>query len=519
MKIATATLAILFLALSLPAAGEGHAVQDASEVNTVELRLLLNSFGALGEGQIENVLERLRIIAATQEAQSGEWEKMRSLLQELETSGIPAAAIWFVRPDGSYYSLKQGLNEQNLKDRDYFPKLMAGADITGDLVISKSTGKRTAIVAVPLRKGDEIIGALGTSLAVEAMSRSLNEQMGLPENILFYALDPKGRTSLHRISALLFAYPSDMGSKSLVESVDQMLAEPEGEVTYDFYGGRKVVFKKYPLTGWTYAIGMVTGRPGQPAAVLPPVLSELDREITAELTRMDQNLAEVARRFSEKGLPMAEKRKVLSDLCRSSTYAVDCSFVDRSGRMVLVEPGEYAKFEGSDISAQEQVVRLHKTHKPVMSNAFRAVEGFEAVDLEYPVLAHDGKLQGSVSMLIRHDLLLSSILDPVLRPIPLEAFMMQPDGRILYDEDEEEVGRMLFSDPLYQPHPQLLALGFLISREKTGAGSYDFRQKGSKKVVNKDAHWTTVGLHGTEWRLVLMHVRADDAPSPTGTAE
>jgi len=111
-------------------------------------------------------------------------------------------------------------------------------------------------------------------------------------------------------------------------------------------------------------------------------------------------------------------------------------------------------------------------------------------------------------MLIRPESLLSHILTPVLRGMPVEAFVMQKDGRILYDEDEEEVGRMLFEDQMYKPFPQLLALGTLISREETGSGSYDFWQKESEKMVRKEAHWTTVGLHGIEWRLVVMHVRA-----------
>lgn len=516
MKIAAAMVTILLLALSLPAvaAEKRPPVQNRSRMKTAELRLLLNAFGALGEGQIENVLERLKIIATTREARSGEWEKMRGLLAELEKSGIKAAAVWFARPDGSYYSLAQGLTGKNLRNRDYFPGLMAGADVTGALVISRSTGKRTVIVAVPIRRKGKVIGALGTSLAVEEISKRLDEQMGLPENIIFYALDPKGRTALHRITARLFGYPSDMGSRSLTKSVRRMLAEPEGEVTYDFYGRRKVVFRKFSLTGWTYAIGIETGPSAREAAPLPPILSALAWKITVQLTKMDQNLARVARRFSEKGVPTAEERKLLADLCHSSPYAVDCSFVDRSGRMVLVEPPEYSEFAGSDISSQKQVVRLHKTHEPIMSHAFKAVEGFDAVDLEQPVLSPGGELEGSVSMLIRHDLLLWSILAPVLRGTAMEAFVMQPDGRILYDEDEEEVGRMLFTDPLYQPFPQLLALGFLIAREKNGAGSYSFKQKGSKRLVKKDAHWTTVELHGTEWRLVLMHVKAGDASNP-----
>ena len=89
------------------------------------------------------------------------------LLAEFGRSGIKAAAVWFVQPDGQFYTVEKGLTNLTLRDRQYFPRLMAGEEITGDLVISKTTGKRTAIVAVPIKKNGKIIGALGTSLAVE----------------------------------------------------------------------------------------------------------------------------------------------------------------------------------------------------------------------------------------------------------------------------------------------------------------------------------------------------------------
>jgi len=501
---------LLFSMLSLPAiaAEEISPVQDQGGINIATLRLLLNSFAALGEGHVENALRDLKLISITEEAQSGEWEKMRNVLAEFNRSGLKVAAVWFARPDGSYYTVEKGLTGLNLRDREYFPRLMAGEEIPGDLVISKSTGQRTAIVAVPIKKNGKIIGALGTSLAAEDASRMIDEKMGLPENILFYALDQKGRTSLHRISTLLFAYPSDMGSKSLAKTIGEMLEKPEGVVTYDFYGERLVVFKKFPLTGWVYVIGVVTGKPGQPEAEIPPILSELEKEITSELNTMDQDLAKLAGRLSEKGLNPVEKKKMLGDLCRSYSYAVDCAFVDSRGRMAFVEPREYAKFEGSDISSQEQVVRLHKTKKPVLSSVIKAVEGFYAVDLEHPVFSSQGEFEGSVSMLIRPEVLLAHVLTPLTQGMPVEVWAMQTDGRILYDADTAEVGRMLFEDPIYKPYPQLVAVGAMASKNKAGSGTYDFLKMGLEKPAKKDAYWTTVGLHGTEWRLVVIHIRA-----------
>jgi len=513
----TARVILFFLLFALPAvAAENTAatVQNQRGERVTDLRLLLNSFGALGEGHVENVLRGLKLISVTEEAQSGEWENMKKVLAELGRTGIKAAAVWFARPDGAYYSLEKGLTGLNLRDREYFPRLMAGEEIIGELVLSKSTGKRTVIVAVPIKKNGKTIGALGTSLAVDEISRMIDEKMGLPESMIFYAIDQKGQTALHRISALLFAYPSDMGSKSLTKTVGEMLSKPEGKVIYDFYGERLVLFRKFPLTGWVFAIGIATGKPGQPVTELPPILSELRKEITTELNKLDHELARLAESISDKDVNAVETRKMLADLCRSYPYEVDCAVVDRNGRMVVVAPEKYAKFEGSDISAQEQVIRLREQKKPVLSNVIRTVEGIDAVDLEQPVFSSRGELTGSVSVLFRPETLLKAVISPVIQGMPVDVWLMQKDGRILYDPDEAEVGRMLFDDPVYKPYPQLLALGTLIARERTGTGSYEFLGSGLEKPAKKDAYWTTVGLHGTEWRLVVIHIRAGHALSP-----
>lgn len=510
MKIARVT-ALFFMLMLLPAIAPGkNTVQDQKGINIEELKLLLNSFAALGEGHIQTVLSGLRLMSITEEVQSGNWDKIKPLLSELSKSEIKAAALWFARPDGSYYTVDKDLTGLNLLDLPYFPGLMAGGEVVGRLDISKSTGKRIAIVAVPVKKDGKVIGALGASVSVEEISRMLDREMGLPEDMFFYALDQKGQTSLHRISALVLAYPSDMGSKSLTKSVNEMLTKAEGVVTYDFYGERTIVFKKSLLTGWTYAIGMVTGKPS-PGAELPPVLNEFKGESMDEMNKMDRSLANAASELSKKDLNASGKRKILKELCQSYPYAIDCAIIDRNGKMRLIEPQRYAKFEGRDISGQEQVIRLHQSKGPVLSNVFKTVEGVDAADLEYPIFSSEGELAGSVKLLFRPEVLLSDILDPALRGMPVEAFVMQKDGRILYDQDKSEIGRMLFDDPIYKPFPQLLALGTLIAREKAGAGSYDFHQKGMKKLVRKDAHWTSIGLHGTEWRLVVMHIRTGEA--------
>ena len=80
---------------------------------------------------------------------------------------------------------------------------------------------------------------------------------------------------------------------------------------------------------------------------------------------------------------------------------------------------------------------------------------------------------------------------------------MQPDGLIFYDQDKMEIGRNLFTDQLYEPFEELRVLGSEISQKESGLGEYSFFSRGMNTVVMKEVKWSSVGLHGTQWRLIL----------------
>ncbi|MFZ2196903.1 MAG: cache domain-containing protein, partial [Thermodesulfovibrionales bacterium] len=512
----TLKILALLLMFSLPAmaveTSSGEVVQNDGTVQVADTRVLLNTFTALAEEHLGGIERTLKILAVTEEARSGDWNAVKGLLTEFSRSGINSAAVWYVRTDGSYYTAEKGLTDQNISDRAFFPRLLSGDNVVGDLAISKSTGKRVAVIAVPIRKDGKVIGGLGVSVDVDELSRKLQETMALPRDMVFYALDAKGQTSLHRESSLLFAFPSEMSSKTLKEAVKEMLSRHEGEVKYDFHGERIVVFKRSLLTGWVFALGFAVAPSESGRNQMPFILAELEKDITLRLDKLDADLAVAARGLSKTDLRGPEARKVLRDLCLSASYAVDCAVVDPSGRMITVEPKEYRSFEGFDISKQEQIIRLHRSKKPVFSQVIPTVEGFDAVDIEHPVFSPEGGFMGSVSLLIRPEALLSGVATPLVQGLPLDVWAMQKDGRILYDPDEEEVGRMLFDDPIYQSFPQLTSLGMRISKEKSGSGSYGFLGSGLKKPAKKEAYWSTVGLYDTEWRLVVTHTLAEDGP-------
>jgi hypothetical protein len=238
----------------------------------------------------------------------------------------------------------------------------------------------------------------------------------------------------------------------------------------------------------------------------PAVLKDVKTAIDNSLKKIDGRLIMAAKKIALNGLKGRKAERALLGLCRSIPGSIDCATVDLSGRMISVMPAEYKKYKGADISTQEQVIRLQKTGSPVFSHVFRSVEGIDAVDIEYPVYLKNRKLAGAVSLLLSPEAFLASVIVPALNGLPHEAWLMQKDGRILYDRDAKQIGLMLFEDPLYRSYENLLVAGRKIAEDKKGTGSYEFLAVGKRGTVRKNIVWDTVVIHGVEWRLIVADV-------------
>ena len=62
-----------------------------------------------------------------------------------------------------------------------------------------------------------------------------------------------------------------------------------------------------------------------------------------------------------------------------------------------------------------------------------------------------------------------ALIEPMVKDRSVEVWLMQKDGRILYDADKEEIGRMLFKDPMYQGYPESLARARKIAEDRAGS--------------------------------------------------
>ena len=245
---------------------------------------------------------------------------------------------------------------------------------------------------------------------------------------------------------------------------------------------------------------------------MPFVLLLIQGDIWGNLSDMDNSVAAASNNLSASGLEGDEARAVLKGLINSNPGMTEAITLSKDGKILASESNDNKGAEGEDISSQEAVAQLLRTMNPVMSEPFQTVEGFEAIALMYPVFSESGEFLGGISVTFKPDEVLRALVAPRLNMTGYDSgysfWIMQTDGQIVYDQDASQIGKMLFEDPLYKPYKSLLYLGRVMASERAGHGSYDFQvTESNNAVVSKDVYWTTVGLHGREWRLALTRIK------------
>ena len=276
-------------------------------------------------------------------------------------------------------------------------------------------------------------------------------------------------------------------------------------MAYEFGGSWSAHYKKVPYMNWWMVLAKNESKEVETPAQLMLSLDRFVPDLQKSLNQIDMTLENAIKEIAPDYTKESEIRELLTAIITNNQDVVEANFVTLNGILRYVEPSDYKNFENADISMQDHVIALRKYHEPEFSSGFMAVEGFLAVDMAYPIYDENKKLFGSVSVLIRPELLINPLLKKSEIPEDYELWIMQMDGMIIYDQDPEEIGRMLFSDPLYAKYESLLELGKTIVAEAEGTGSYVFLAPGSTEKTIKNVIWQTVQKFEREWRVVLAY--------------
>ncbi len=241
---------------------------------------------------------------------------------------------------------------------------------------------------------------------------------------------------------------------------------------------------------------------------LQSATSNMQKIIQSKLANLDNDVSAAAGKIASSGLQGDQARGILNDLLKKHPYLLDCSTADPQGKIITMEPDAYRSYEGTDTAttdaSKQFFAGLNEDRKPVLSNIFSAVEGVDAIVLIWPVVTEKGDVLGSVSALFKPEALLGGTIGPASATYKIKVNVAQTDGMVIYCSDGTETGKNLLTDPKYKAFPELLTMGEKLVVEKTGSAEYTYTSDATGQDVKKTVFWTTVGLHGTEWRLASI---------------
>jgi hypothetical protein len=235
----------------------------------------------------------------------------------------------------------------------------------------------------------------------------------------------------------------------------------------------------------------------------PPEIDQVIHDLTSSFDTLNADLAGNAAAIAMNPADTTGIRMKLQEMYNRTSFVVEFAYVSPEKILQIVEPSLYYPSQGTDISQQDHIVKIFETKQPVLSQSFEVVEGYNAVIDMYPILDNTGIL-GTVAGIFPPHVILGRIIAPYVSGETFEIWVMESGGNVLYDQDSEEIGLNVITDPLYADFPELIAAAQRIDSEESGETTYSFYQTGTNNKVVKKTYWKTFKLLDNQWKIVWV---------------
>jgi len=180
--------------------------------------------------------------------------------------------------------------------------------------------------------------------------------------------------------------------------------------------------------------------------------------------------------------------------------------VDESG--VIIHNFPQSSLLGIDISNQKHVRELLRDHIPVISDVFKAVEGFDAVALHVPVFK-GSVFKGSIGILINFESIAKRYLDVIKIGKTGYAWVVSRDGVQLYSPTPGFTGKSVFETMKDSPPRMIMVNDMLKGHE--GTAIYTFDGTGVRNVgqIREYAVYMPVHVGSTFWSIAVASAEQD----------
>ena len=163
---------------------------------------------------------------------------------------------------------------------------------------------------------------------------------------------------------------------------------------------------------------------------------------------------------------------------------------------------------GADISAQSHIREMLRDHKPVISDVFRAVEGFDAVALHVPVFK-GSVFKGTIGILINFESIAKRYLDVIKIGETGHAWVVSRDGTTLYSPIQGLTGKSVFDS--IKDSPSLTAMVKDMLKGHEGAALYTSDRTGDRNIgpIMRYAVYMPVHVGSTFWSIAVASAEKD----------
>lgn len=183
-------------------------------------------------------------------------EKRAILKSELEKGNFDNLGI--CGTDGVVY-YKDGM--EHIKDKDYFKRTMSGEEVVSDPFISTIDKSRVTAYTVPLKSGNEVIGAIIGLKSTEDFSKLANDIEFLDTGSAFI-LNSEGTVMAHddfyfvmEKRNLIKQYENNIEYKDIINVQKDMISGNSGTAEYNLNGNKSyIAYSPISSTGWSIGI-------------------------------------------------------------------------------------------------------------------------------------------------------------------------------------------------------------------------------------------------------------------------
>jgi PAS domain S-box-containing protein len=174
--------------------------------------------------------------------------------------------------------------------------------------------------------------------------------------------------------------------------------------------------------------------------------------------------------------------------------------MDEQGTILFTVPDNESI--GRSLTHQKHVQELLKTRKPVISDVFRTVQGYDAVALHVPVFK-GAQFKGSIAIIINFQSLAKRYLEIIKIGKTGYAWVVSRDGTELYCPVPGHTGNSVLSN--CKEFPSIIAMAHNMLKGQSGNTTYTFNMISNTKIapVTKHAVYYPINLGNTFWSIVV----------------